>query len=216
MSISIVPASDHDVNATPEEVFAWADRSGDRGILNPTTAKLKVGALKRILTVLSEDEHMGADDLLGALDQLVTRLARKEGGNPETLSTYKQRAESLLRDYIDYQRDPLGFQTRNAERGPKPERKVERKKVPAAEPVSPAPPEEGRSYIYPLGDGRNFEYVLPQSGLSMRDVKKIALMLISLATDYDPPGDSVADLTRRVRPMELLENSDEPSDIHDE
>jgi hypothetical protein len=212
MSISIVPATDHDVNATPEEVFTWAERSGDRGILNPTTAKLKVAALKRILTVLSDEEHLGAEEILGALDQLVTRLARKEGGNPETLSTYKQRAESLLRDFIDYQRDPLGFQARNAERTPKAERKVERKKVPPTEPVAQAaPPVDGRRYIYPLGEGRDFEYVLPPGGLSMREVKKIALLLISLANDYDPPGDSVADLTRRVKPMELLEDRDDIS-----
>jgi hypothetical protein len=212
MSISIVPATDHDVNATPEEVFTWAERSGDRGILNPTTAKLKVAALKRILTVLSDEEHLGAEEILGALDQLVTRLARKEGGNPETLSTYKQRAESLLRDFIDYQRDPLGFQARNAERPPKAERKVERKKVPPTEPVAQAaPPADVRRYIYPLGEGRDFEYVLPPGGLSMREVKKIALLLISLANDYDPPGDSVADLTRRVKPMELLEDSDDIS-----
>lgn len=212
MSISIVPATDHDVNATPEEVFTWAERSGDRGILNPTTAKLKVAALKRILTVLSDEEHLGAEEILGALDQLVTRLARKEGGNPETLSTYKQRAESLLRDFIDYQRDPLGFQARNAERPAKAERKVERKKVPLTEPVTQAaPPVDGRRYIYPLGEGRDFEYVLPPGGLSMREVKKIALLLISLANDYDPPGDSVADLTRRVKPMELLEDSDDIS-----
>jgi hypothetical protein len=212
LSISIVPNNDHDVNAMPEDVFTWADRSGDRGILNPTTAKLKIAALKRILTVLSDEEHLGAEEILSALDQLVTRLARKEGGNPETLSTYKQRAESLLRDFIDYQRDPLGFQARNAERPPKTERKVERRKTPGTEPAAQtAPPVEGRRYIYPLGEARDFEYVLPLGGLSMREVKKIALLLISLANDYDPPGDTVADLTRRVKAMDLLEDSDDSS-----
>src|SRR6185436_19033507 len=108
--------------------------SGDRGILNPTTARLKVTALKRILTVLSGEEQLGAQEMLDQLDQLVTRLARKEGGNPETLSTYKQRAESLLKDFIDYQRDPLGFQARSAERPAKAEKKPERKKTPPASP----------------------------------------------------------------------------------
>src|SRR6185436_10320249 len=140
--------------------------SGDRGILNPTTARLKVTALKRILTVLSGEEQLGAQDMLDQLDQLVTRLARKEGGNPETLSTYKQRAESLLKDFIDYQRDPLGFQARSAERPAKAERKVERKKVPVTEPVAPAAaPADNRRYVYPLCAGRDFEYVLPPGGL---------------------------------------------------
>jgi hypothetical protein len=205
MPVSVLPVSDTNVNGTPDEVYVWADRSGDRGILNPTTARLKVTALKRILSVVSEDERLGAQEILLSLDHLVTRLARKEGGNPDTLSTYKQRAESLLRDYIDYQRDPLGFSARNAERPAKVDRKGERKKVAPPEPTEQAPPHESRRYVYPLSDGREFEYVMPPGGLSMRDVKKIALLLISLAKDYDPPGESVGDLTRRVKPLELLD-----------
>jgi hypothetical protein len=217
MSVSILPVNDANVNGTPDEVFTWADRSGDRGILNPTTARLKVAALKRILSVLSDEERLGAQEILRLLDNLVTRLARKEGGNPDTLSTYKQRAESLLRDFIDYQRDPLGFSTRNTERPAKTERKAERKKVTPPEfAVEQAPKQEPRRYAYPLSDGREFEYVVPPGGLTMREVKKIALLLISLASDYDPPGESVGDLTRRVKPLELLdEYDDEDAQDHD-
>src|SRR5438874_13677182 len=101
MSASIVSITEGNVNATPEEVYAWADRAGERGLLNPTTARLKVTALKRVLSVLAEDEKLGAKEILDSLDQLVTRLARKEGGTPDTLQTYKQRSESLLRDFTD-------------------------------------------------------------------------------------------------------------------
>jgi hypothetical protein len=215
MSATIVTITDSNVNATPDEVFAWAERSGEKGILNPTTARLKITATKRILSVLADDEKLGAQEILNTLDHLVTRLARKEGGTPDTLSTYKQRAESLLRDYLDYQRDPLGFQSRNAERPAKAERKPERKKAP--EPSTEPAPEQpqtatGKRYSYPLGSGRDFEYTLPPGGLTMRDVKKIALHFISLAKDYDPPGESVGDLTRRVKPLELLEQSDDDHD----
>jgi hypothetical protein len=215
MSATILPINDPNVNASPDEVFAWAERSGDKGLLNPTTARLKITATKRILSVLAEDEKFGASEILNQLDQLVTRLARKEGGTPDTLSTYKQRAESLLSDYIDYQRDPLGFQARSAERPAKAERKPERKKPapasetrtesPAAQPETTTP--TAKRYTYPLGPGRDFEYTLPDGGLTMRDVKKIALHFISLAQDYDPPGESVGDLTRRVRPLELLKET---------
>lgn len=213
MPATIVPITDTHVNAPPDEVYLWADRSGDRGLLNPTTARLKVAALKRILTVLSEDEQLGAQDILNTLDQLVTRLARKEGGNPETLSTYRQRAESLLKDFVDYQRDPLGFQSRTSERPAKTERKPERKKATTPEPnIESATEPEGatlKRYVYPLDGDREFEYALPVGGLTMREVKKIALLLISLAQDYDPPGESVADLTRRVKPLEMLQDSDD-------
>ena len=214
MSASIVPINDPNVNASPDEVFIWAERSGERGLLNPTTARLKITATKRILSVLSDDEKLGAVDILNQLDQLVTRLARKEGGTPDTLSTYKQRAESLLRDYVDYQRDPLGFQARSAERPAKPTVKGERKKPVEARPEMPVTTSASgesttaKRYTYPLGAGRDFEYFLPVDGLTMRDVKKIALHFISLAQDYDPPGESVGDLTRRVKPLEVLENSD--------
>lgn len=215
MSASIVPINDPNVNASPDEVFTWAERSGERGLLNPTTARLKITATKRILSVLSDEEKLGAIEILNQLDHLVTRLARKEGGTPDTLSTYKQRAESLLRDYIDYQRDPLGFQTRNAERPAKATAKAERKKPADARsetaPEAPPAPVESsptaKRYTYPLGPGRDFEYLLPVDGLTMRDVKKIALHFISLAQDYDPPGESVGDLTRRVKPLEMLEES---------
>lgn len=213
MSASIVPINDPNVNASPDEVFAWAERSGERGLLNPTTARLKITATKRILSVLADEEKLGALEILNQLDHLVTRLARKEGGTPDTLSTYKQRAESLLRDYIDYQRDPLGFQSRNAERPAKSTAKAERKKPADARPEVPQAPVEPadarpKRYTYPLGPGRDFEYFLPIDGLTMRDVKKIALHFISLAQDYDPPGESVGDLTRRVKAMELLEVND--------
>ncbi len=215
MSVSILPVSDASVNGTPDEVFVWADRSGDRGILNPTTARLKVAALKRILSVLSEEERPGAQEILRSLDHLVIRLARKEGGNPDTLSTYRQRAESLLRDFIDYQVDPLGFAARNAERPAKAERKSERKKMTPSEPAAEQLPQpEPRRYAYPLSDGREFEYVVPPGGLNMREVKRIALLLISLASDYDPPGESVGDLTRRVKPLELLDEYDDEDAQH--
>lgn len=223
MSATIVSINENNVNATPEEVYVWADRSGDRGLLNPTTARLKVTALKRVLSVLSHEEKLGAQEILDSLDQLVTRLARKEGGTPETLQTYKQRSESLLRDYIDYQRDPLAFQARTAERPAKAEKKVERKKAqpeaasekaqqqpPQQQQPQPQPqPSEGRRYVYPLADGRDFEYVLPRGGLTMVEVKKIALLLISLAKDYDPSAESITDLTRRVKPLDMLDDSDD-------
>lgn len=47
--------------------------------------------------------------------------------------------------------------------------------------------------MYPLENDRELEDALPTTGLTMREVKKIALLLISLAQDYEPPGDSVAD-----------------------
>ncbi len=216
MSTPTLSNADPDVNANLDDVVAWAKRSGERGILNPTTARLKISALQRFTSVLGSDEQMGAQGLLDNFDSLLARYARKEGGAPDTLYTYKQRAESLLTDFLDYHRDPLGFQSRNAERSKKEnERKPERKKASAAsQPTSPAPSQEivaasaapeSRRHTFPLEGGRIFTYELPADGLTFRDVKKLQLHLISITTDFDLSEQNAMALTRQLR---ALGNSD--------
>jgi len=207
---TLSPDPDH-VNATVDQVSAWADRAGERGLLNPTTARLKVTALRRIISVLADDEVMGAQEIINNLDALVVRLARKEGGNPETLGTYKQRAESILRDFLDYHRDPLAFQNKNAERSAKAAtRPVEKKKKPEtsdigslsrseAPPSSASAPSSGRVFAFPLGGGREFSYVMPADGIKMSEVMRISFHLASMAVDFDPTAKDVTEMTRRVR-----------------
>lgn len=193
-------------NATVDEVSAWADRAGERGLLNATTARLKVAALRRIITVLADDEHMGANEMLANLDALVMRLGRKEGGSPDTLSTYKQRAESLLRDFLEYQKDPAGFQTKSADRPPKAAKAVadkkptEKKKVDVATPAadSETPVDGGRRFVFPLGGSREFAYWLPAGGITMSEVKRIMFHLGSMASDFDPSAKDISELTRRI------------------
>lgn len=208
------------VNANLEDVIAWAERSGDRGVLNPTTARLKISALRRFTSVLGEDEKLSAQALLDNLDSLLARYARKEGGGADTLSTYKQRAESLLTDFLDYQRDPLAFQARGAERSKKEsERKPERRKssagssssVTAPLPEVPASPvvRESHRHTFPLDGGRVFAYELPPDGLTFRDVKKLQLHLISLNTDFDLSQQNAMELTRQLRTLGNLEARDE-------
>lgn len=208
---TVTPAEDH-VNASADQVSAWADRAGERGLLNPTTARLKVTALRRILSVLADDEMMGAQEILANLDALVVRLARKEGGNPETLGTYKQRAESILRDFLDYHNDPLAFQNKNAERSAKvttkPTKPAEKKKAetgvtradaPASESNESAGVGTGRRFAFPLSGGREFVYILPPDGIRMNEVMRIGFHLGSMATDFDPSATDMTELTRRVR-----------------
>lgn len=209
---TLSPDPDH-VNATVDQVSAWADRAGERGLLNPTTARLKVTALRRIISVLADDEVMGAQEILNNLDALVVRLARKEGGNPETLGTYKQRAESILRDFLDYHRDPLAFQNKNAERSAKAATKPveKKKKVETSETGSlsrsESPPSSastssaanGRLFAFPLGGGREFTYVMPTDGIKMSEVMRISFHLASMAVDFDPTAKDVTEMTRRVR-----------------
>ena len=79
------------VNASVEEIAAFADRMGSRGVYNPTTARLRVGALRRITKVLGDDEPSSAQALLDNLEGLVNRLARTSGGeNPDTLPFVEQ------------------------------------------------------------------------------------------------------------------------------
>lgn len=211
MSVAESMESPEYVNATVDEIGAWADRAGERGLLNPTTARLKVTALRRLLSVLADDEQLGAKEALETLDSLVVRLARKEGGNPETLGTYKQRAESILRDFLDYHANPLAFQNRSAERPVKavPKASAEKKKAdkPADKAESSQSVGEGidanatRRFVFPLGNGRDFVYHIPVGGITMAEVKRVMFHLGSMATDFDPSAKDIQELTRRISPQ---------------
>lgn len=184
------------------EVITFVDKMAERGVYHPTTAKLRSYALRRILTVLGNDESTDPQALLENLDALANRLGRLNQESPATLKDYRSRAAKLLKDYVEYQRDPLGFQKSASEARPPKEssskKKADKAKKPSepmvvAPPVAPPAPEAQAKTTptpglrtFPLEDGREIGYVLPEPRHTAQDALRFALHLLTLAVDFDP------------------------------
>lgn len=100
-----------------EDVTRWIKQMGERGIYQPATARNRVTALKRLSSVLAEDEPKDAQYLRENIEILCDRWTRKEGANPATANTYLSRSRVVLNDFFEYLRDPRGFKPKG--RGPR-------------------------------------------------------------------------------------------------
>ena len=178
-----------------EQATEFADAMGRRGQYNPTTARLFKTALQRFLSIMADEEPKTAKAVLDQLDELCDRWARLNNADPRTARQYKRRARLLLTDFISYLGDPTGFKGRGHSAGGSPPRKSDppskkkseprAAKAPVAE--STAPPPVGKPLrSYPLGDGREIEFRLPDGGIRWPEVAKFALHLLTMATDFDP------------------------------
>lgn len=175
------------VNSPLDEVCAFADKMGTHGIYNPTSARLKSAALKRIATVIADDESPEPRWVLDNIEALANRLARLGNENPETMRTYRSRASSLLTDYFDYKEAPLEFTKRASEdRPPRREPSVKPKKETSAPPDAAKPMASQPLRSYPLGDGREVEFVIPQGGMTLEQCLRFSLHLITMSVDFDP------------------------------
>lgn len=196
---------------TTKEVGAWAVKMGERGVFNINTARFKAGALDELSSILGEDEPNDAQWLLDNIEQIGKRWGVRNNSNPGTISTYTSRARAVLTDYFAYQSDPAAFKVKSrgdsglkraAENGAKPKPKRVSAAVAAAPaPVVPVTTTVSTSRNYPLGNGRSFSFDLPQDGITVRELRKVAWHLVSLASDFDESQSPMAQL------MALPQNS---------
>jgi len=174
-------------NDNIDEVCRFVDTMAERGELPPTSAVQKVSAIRSITSVLSEDEPREAKWILDNLDDITRRWATK---HPEfkstTVKTYESKARSGIEAYFEWKRDPKGFKFER-HGAPRVERGKEEKASKAAPPPQVAPSNDtGRSFRYPLPGGRDFQYSPPSDGLSVAEVRRIGMHLLTLATDWEP------------------------------
>jgi hypothetical protein len=182
---------------TAEQALEFADAMGKRGQYNPTTARLFRTALQRFIGIMAQEESKTAQAMLDHLEDLCDRWARLNNADPRTARQYKARARLLLTDFIAYVGDPTGFKGRGhgaagpgAKKAETPSKKrAEPRETKSAikdeQPSSTADP--GRPLrSYPLGDGRDIDFRLPQGGIKWSEVAKFALHLLTMATDFDP------------------------------
>ena len=171
----------------------WFDVMGQKGMYSPATAKNCVGAVKRLQTVYGDDEDSNPLISDFNVDEVVDRFARLNPGNSRTIRTYKTRAELLVREYQRFLDDPGGFTPQATRSRPKsegdteakPRKRRKKEKPEPAQQVQPATPRKAMRE-YPLDDDRVFEFLLPDGGISVDDLRRIMFHLATLAVDFDP------------------------------
>jgi len=175
-----------------EQAKAWITKMGERGSYAPTSARLRATAIERLAGGLTEEEPRTVAYLLEGLDELTDRYMRKENGNRETAVTYRSRAKVALEDFLAFQADPTGWRPRSRAESTKKPRTGDLKVVDAEEgepeeAPTPAAPEarQGLDRCL-LGEGVEFLYRIPDRGLEVKDVLRIALNLLSQTHDFDP------------------------------
>lgn len=104
--------------ATIAEVKTWLGRMQASGFYGGSSARVRSTALEQLSSVLSDDEPDDASYMLEIIDELATRWETKNDGNPATAKTYRSRASSTLRQFLDHQDDPASLHPRARKRRP--------------------------------------------------------------------------------------------------
>jgi len=181
---------------------------GKKGVIPDASVRLRITATNQLESILGEDEPREAQWFLRNLKQIAQRYGIKNSANPDTTATYESRARRLLTDYFAYLQNPTGFSPRvAAPRARRKEREEEAQpetsKVSASKsgpsetqvqtPVIDPPPPPSPAATLPklhevqLGkDKEPFRYVMPEAGLTMADVHRIAITLAANSHDFDP------------------------------
>jgi len=198
------------VNSTLEDVRNWAGVMAKRGVIAENSVRLRQTAVNQLETILEEDEPREAQWFLSNLKTITQRWTIKNSANPDTAQTYESRARRLLSDYLQYIENPTGFTPRVAKartRKPK-EQDAAKPEVDDSDDdaedtviasatgqstiVTPPPTASGQPAMpkfheVQLGkDKEPFRYVIPDAGLTMADVNRIAIALAANAHDFDP------------------------------
>lgn len=178
-----------------EDVLNWVHQKGARGELGENAARLRCTALKQLTSILDDSEPQDARWVLAEISSIARRWATKHNANGATARTYESRARGTLEDYFRWAADPVGFRfgkSTNEDRPKGGERTARPRRTKAA-----VPPPEPPSFPQPAAPMRSFplqhgvfEFRLPESGLTVRDCRRIVCHLLTLSSDFDPtdPG----------------------------
>lgn len=175
----------------------WMKKMADRGLIKMNVARMRIGAVRALVSVMDGEEEKTPEAVLAQVDDLTKRWAVKCSGTPDTAAAYASRSRGALTDYLAYLKDPTGFRFKVREvapgerkKTPKPS-KVEAKAEPSVpEPVPVAPALAGAApgrtmRDCPLGGGRHFVFSLPED-FSMLDAARVAMHLVTITHDFDP------------------------------
>lgn len=186
--------------ATWEAVESWVLSKGASGEVVPKTAQLKAGAVRLFAATLRDDEPKSYSYVLENLEGLARRwMNLNQANQQDTARTYMGRARWALEMYAQWEADPISFRFPDKDRAkpikgdtkrPRRSGEAEQPEV-ATEGNVPKPTSASALRSFPLGDGREIVFGLPD-GLTIRDLRKFFFHVVTFASDFDPsePGQS--------------------------
>jgi hypothetical protein len=196
-----------------DAVPVWIEKMGASGMLSRSVRRNWGTAMKGFLSVLRPEEPRAIAHVQGQVENVVRRWLNLKGGHPGSGRAYVERVNKALREYLQYQQDPLRYQavpgrksvTNSSPRtnsktvsSPSTPRSSAQKEsiqpIPSATP-SPERAAEPKMTLstaaaeqrsFPLGPSRTFVYSLPRGEFTSKDVLKISCHLLTFANDFDP------------------------------
>jgi len=178
--------------------LAWVEALTRKADMGAASARLRITALNQMEEQIAPDEPKDVEWIVQNMAQLCQRWSRRNPGtSPDTIQTYASRARATITEYLRWVAAPDKYKFNSKpESKPTGEKKEKREKR-APEPnqtasptvamtQTPANTQAGETRNFPLGEGRGtILFALPPSGVTFADVRKFAVHLFTLATDFN-------------------------------
>lgn len=167
--------------------WAWA---AEKGLMNRHTANALRTACVNVLEAVDgwEETDITTLDVDSVFQQFQTK--RSKDYKPQTLEEYRRRFRQAVALFLDYARDPSGWQPSKPRT---PARR--RQKHEGVEGVTSSAETAQRGLVEPMKGYMEYAYRLPGErtailrlppDLTLVDVKRIGAFLATLATDFEP------------------------------
>ena len=189
-----------------EEVLKFLEFVGKKSILDEHAIHCRLTACNNLFSMVNEDED-NLEYILGNLDLFINRFRNKSKSvNEATLKVYKSRVKSSLEDYKSWSNDPFAWERKlndkkaaaqTQRRVKKPSKGVKQnpdcvKAAPEKEEIAEAPVVEIktqckglRKVSFPIRANFNVEVLLPEDGLTLKELSRLGMFLYPYCQDAD-------------------------------
>ena len=181
-----------------EEVIKFLEFAGRKSILNEHAINNRMTACHNLFSLLNEEED-NLKYILENLDVLVNRFRNKNTSvQASTLKVYKSRVKSSIEDFQDWSADPFAWErkvTDKARVSGLERRKDKRKKKTSAKARPSKKIEVGqktdfiedgvRTVSFPIRSDFSVDISLPEQGLTLAELQRLALFLFPYCKDLD-------------------------------
>ncbi|NBX69675.1 MAG: hypothetical protein EBR01_12010 [Proteobacteria bacterium] len=191
-----------------EEVLKFLEFVGKKSILDEHAIHCRLTACHNLFSVVNEEEdHL--EYILSNLDLLINRFRNKSKSvNEATLKVYKSRVKSSLEDYKAWSNDPFAWERKlndkkaasqvqkRSKKTIKTSKPIEQKSQPVMEEATLTQeptavfkaPAAARRVSFPIRADLNVEVVIPEGGLTLKELNRLGMFLYPYCNDVDMPS----------------------------
>lgn len=191
-----------------EEVLKFLEFVGKKSILDEHAIHCRLTACHNLFSVVNEEEdHL--EYILSNLDLLINRFRNKSKSvNEATLKVYKSRVKSSLEDYKAWSNDPFAWERKlNDKKAASQVQKRSKKTIKTSKPIEQKSqpvieeatftqeptavfkaPAAARRVSFPIRADLNVEVVIPEGGLTLKELNRLGMFLYPYCNDVDMPS----------------------------